>query len=783
MRATSIAMAGAILAFSAPTVSAQLPAFPGAEGAGAYAKGGRDGDVYIVTNLNDSGQGSLRYGIENAPAAGRMIVFGVSGTINLNSDIVIDDDTPFITIAGQSAPAGGITLAHRALRITDTHDVIVQHIASRPGDFAAVTDVYEPDAVWIRNSDNVIVDHVSASWSIDEVFSTSHTSDQVTVQWSYITEALHNSVHGSGNGTCCENHGYGGIIDGQQISYHHNLFAHNRSRNPRPGGQATDADFVNNVIYNAGDQYGYSGSSDNLDLNYIANFGIDGPNTTRDQLYNGDSPTTRIYASGNYFDHHNSNNDPNGLLDLTPAGSNTLGGVLGTDYVLNPAPVNVGGITVNATDAPTAYLQVLSYAGANRGSRDPIDNRVLRTVVNQWGDHIDSQNEVGGWHYPVSQTVALDPDGLPDWWKVKNGFDPDDNTVGLQKPVPGGYTNLELYLHELNARYLPPAATVQKVVTTAYGAGADAQVNENGGLSATSTGIGTAATLDAHWTGSSGATNQAILMKFDLSQIVPGTIKSASLQLSTAAAISGTHNFTVYGLEHDADGWDWNESTVEFASAPGLVFDGNSRTLGVNDLFDDANQFTYGDPADLLRLGAINTTSGTLPAGSTISLNNLNLAVFLNMAAYFQDESQEGIVTLLLQQNNNAPAASFYSKEGSAEFAPRLVLEAVLAAVEPVLPGDFNNDGTVDAGDYVRWRNHLGDPDETNIAFNGDGGNVGLDDYALWKAHYGNPPGGPGLNGSHSPVPEPISWPSALAAALTLVTLRRARCRLAPVPT
>ena len=299
----------------------------------ALAIGGRNGDVYVVSNLNNSGSGSLRDGIDTAPVSGRTIVFEVSGTIDLLSDLTID--SPYVTIAGQTAPLGGISLAHRALLINNTHDVIVQHIAIRPGDFATVPNVYEPDSLWIRNSDNVIVDHVSASWSTDEVLSTSHTSDQVTVQWSYITEALHQSNHGDGMGGCCENHGYGGIIDGQQITYHHNLFADNRSRNPRAGGQATDADFVNNVIYNAGDKYGYGGSTDKMDVNLIGNFAIDGPNTTGDYIFVGDSATTRIYASGNYFDHENSANDPDGLLDLVPSGANTLGGTLGTDYVLN----------------------------------------------------------------------------------------------------------------------------------------------------------------------------------------------------------------------------------------------------------------------------------------------------------------------------------------------------------------------------------------------------------------------------------------------------------------
>src|SRR5262249_3544672 len=177
---------------SAPAVNAQLVAFPGAEGAGKFATGGRNGDVYVVSNLNDSGAGSLRQGIDTAPAAGRMIVFSVGGTINLLTDINIT--RPNITLAGQSAP-GGITLAHRALNINNTNNIILQHIAVRPGDFYTAPSVYEPDSVSVNNTSNLIIDHVSASWSTDEVLSVSHASTNVTVQWSLITEALHNSNH------------------------------------------------------------------------------------------------------------------------------------------------------------------------------------------------------------------------------------------------------------------------------------------------------------------------------------------------------------------------------------------------------------------------------------------------------------------------------------------------------------------------------------------------------------------------------------------------------------
>src|SRR5262245_20618720 len=174
----------AALWLSASAAEAQLVAFPGAEGAGKFAVGGRNGDVYVVSNLNNSGAGSLRQGIDTAPAAGRMIVFSVGGTIDLLTDLNIT--RPNITVAGQTAP-GGITLAHRALSISNTNNIIVQHIAVRPGDFYTAPTVYEPDSIGVVNSNNVILDHVSASWSTDEVLSVTHASTNVTVQWSLVT--------------------------------------------------------------------------------------------------------------------------------------------------------------------------------------------------------------------------------------------------------------------------------------------------------------------------------------------------------------------------------------------------------------------------------------------------------------------------------------------------------------------------------------------------------------------------------------------------------------------
>ncbi len=630
---------------------AQLLAFPGAEGAGRYSTGGRGGDIYYVQNLNDSGPGSLRYGIQTASGP-RTILFNVAGTIRLQSNLDINKSN--ITIAGQSAPGGGITIADRQTRVVNSGDVqtsnvILQYLRFRVGDtYTRQTDsTYEPDALWIAGSNNVMVDHVSASWGVDEQLSVSHGSTNVTVQWSIVGGALHNAGHHKGN------HGYGSIIHGGETSILHNLYVNNRSRNPAVGGPGGGhLSVVNNVISNPGGRFSYSGGTDDYSMNFVGNYGIAGPNTSiTNELFHGDSTTARIYYAGNYLDQNK-----NGILDGTPAPPNTLTGT----YAALPSPTPAA--PVNQTDAQQAYVQVLSRAGANR-YRDVVDAQLVRGVVNQTGSHIDSQTEIGGWPMLPTAAAPVDSnmDGVPDYFAVSNGFSPSTNIRNAL--APSGYTWLESYLHSLTPRSAPPTTTTRATLIAA----ADAQVSENGGTSASSSGNGSSTVLGARWNGDGGNAdrNEFILLKFNLSDVQPGSITDARLELTAAADLGGAgHKLRIYGLEHNAAGWDWNEGTVQFNNAPGLVFDSNSQTRGLN-------------AASLLTLGTID--AGGLTAGASVGFDNPNLAVFLNLAAYMEGMAQDGWATLLIERiDSNNVVTRFSSLEAGRNLAPRLIVDATI---------------------------------------------------------------------------------------------------------
>ena len=425
-------------------------AFPGAEGFGAHAQGGRGGDVYHVSNLDDSGPGSLRHGIESMSGP-RTVVFEVSGTIFLEDRLRITH--PYLTIAGQTAPGDGITLAQYPLDVAASH-VVVRYIRSRVGD----NIVQRTDAVHIEAGSNIMIDHVSASWAIDEVMSSqSGDVDLLTIQWSMITEALNESHHEKGD------HAYGGILGALRQSVHHNLYAHLKSRAPKVTWRRhCKVDFRNNVVYNWLINNSYDGASSYM--NWVNNYLKSGPATKDDvkhqvfelfdeydgslDLSEDQDHETSLYAEGNFVV-----GAPAISADNWSGGIRFDSGANEKDHRAHE-PHDFPALP-SETTAEEAYLQVLAGVGASH-VRDSVDIRIIeevRTGTATFGNGIiDSQSEVGG--YPVLQSLPApqdsDRDGMPDTWETDHGLDPQQASDRNGNNLSGTYyTNLEVYLNGL----------------------------------------------------------------------------------------------------------------------------------------------------------------------------------------------------------------------------------------------------------------------------------------------------------------------------------------------
>ncbi len=450
-----------ILATAMVHPRSQQLAFPTAEGYGKFARGGRGGLVYEVTNLNDHGKGSLREAVEATGA--RTVVFRVSGNIELESPLRIEH--PYITIAGQTAPGDGICIQNHQLSIDADH-VIIRYIRVRLGDKSGK----DYDAIGSRYTRHIILDHVSASWSVDECMSIYHC-DSITVQWCIISESLSQSNHVKGA------HGFGGIWGSNHGTYHHNLLAHHSSRNPRMASGSGHTDFRNNVIYNWGYNSCYGGEafqprSDKFtfsQINMVANYFKPGPATEPGKVsYRIANPSFRNetddfgrwYIAENFMEGNQ-----------TVSTDNWNGGVQ-TTIALEKIKRDKAwpSMPINQQTAVGAFELVLSNAGAILPKRDVIDARIIQEVKGGYATYegesykkshtvadpniacgiIDSQNDVGGW--PVLNSLEApadsDHDGMPDAWEDQNNldkFDPEDrNRVSTD-----GYTMLEVYLNRI----------------------------------------------------------------------------------------------------------------------------------------------------------------------------------------------------------------------------------------------------------------------------------------------------------------------------------------------
>ena len=452
-------------------------AFPGAEGFGRHTTGGRGGKVYHVTTLEDNNlPGTLRWA--NAQQGPKTIVFDVSGTIFLKSPLRF---TPHTTVAGQTAPGDGICLADYPVMISSNN--IIRYLRFRLGNREVAN--HEGDGLGGSRCHNIIIDHCSISWSIDECLSVYGNRD-FTVQWCIVSQSLNNAGHQKGA------HGYGGNWGGSGASYHHNLIAHHTSRTPRLGPSPftqTDErmDLRNNVIYNwtANGCYGGEGMTVNIVNNYykpgpgtptdLRGMRIAAPNIRTSQYTHHDSPRPNVwdrmwhvwgkyYVSGNVNSRYPEVTKDNWTYGIynqispdandgtyTPATKDTI-------RLAKPMPFE----PVTTQTAEDAYQLVLAHAGASL-HRDALDNVIVRDVregkATYTGEGCDPgiiniQDDVKLGNSPWPELKSLpapkdtDGDGMPDDWERQHGLNPNDandgNAVGAD-----GYTNLEYYLNEI----------------------------------------------------------------------------------------------------------------------------------------------------------------------------------------------------------------------------------------------------------------------------------------------------------------------------------------------
>ena len=761
------------------TMMGQAPAFPGAEGHGRYVTGGRGGEIRHVTNLNDSGTGSLRAAVNGSTK--KIVVFDVGGIIELKSDLTIGANT---TIAGQTAPAPGITLRYRTVRPTSNN--IIRFIRFRRGEEKDVND--GADATWQKEVDGVILDHCSFSWSIDEIASF-YDNTHFTMQWCTLGEALANPGHTKGE------HSYGGIWGGKGASFHHNFLCHMQNRVPRFCGarynwdgydktkyssaiEAEIVDFRNCVMYNWGAGNGCYGGTGGGNINIVNNYYKAGPATLNKTRVTQISVATednaegtpflgyccRYYINGNYVTAAGSsaaNYDWKGVK--YDSGTYTINNeeycadpnhYYGTDatYVKNSdntdcvkikldSPVETGEVTTHT--AENAYTKVLAYAGASL-NRDAVDARYMKEAKNGTTTYIGSAEKTGEGktiaHRPGiidfvrdqgtyelestqrSATFDKDGDGMPDEWELLNGLDPnsaaDGKTITLDTEK-GWYTNLEVYLSSL----------VEDIMK---GGNEDAQSSVNEYYPAC-----------VKMPEPTPTPNCSILWKFDtggegqqptLSGLAQNGIKSATVTLGSELKYNGTQ--TAGGLK---------ETKIQQAIVNDNPTDANTIIFSIT----PADGYTLKPTSVMFTATRIGTDRGKIDAkwvddngtevictaatpkrNSTPSGKEDESPFYSTYSTDLDGNAITGECKLII----NLYALSFTNDKGTtlkdAGFC-NITIEGVMTAPE-VTKGDVNGDGKVDMSDVTDLVQYiLGNPSEdfnTDAAdVNGDG-EIGMPD-------------------------------------------------------
>jgi hypothetical protein len=427
-------------------------AFPGAEGYGRFAIGGRGGRVVKVTNLRDAGPGSLRAAVElDEP---RTVVFDVGGRIVLESKLVIRH--PYLTIAGQTAPGKGICISNYNLGMLGAHDVIVRHIRVRPGNTSGET----LDGMGMASSDHALFDHCSISWTHDEAFS-SRGARNISLQRTLISEAL--NIAGHRNYEPGKQHGYAASIGGDIGSFHHNLLAHCAGRNwslagglDKAGRHAGRLDIRNNVVYNWGHRTTDGGARQ---VNFVNNYYKPGPASKASHVLMAEREAVAAFGPQMYYVAGN-------VMEGRFGASEPLAGVFERrgepheNWIVAEPFFEPHVVTQSAEEA---YADVLADVGCNVPYLDDHDARVIdevRTGTTSYNGSVsglpglpDSQDDVGGWEdYPEVHRDADwdgDDDGMPTVWERERGLDPANASDAVADVDGDGYTNLEEYLDSI----------------------------------------------------------------------------------------------------------------------------------------------------------------------------------------------------------------------------------------------------------------------------------------------------------------------------------------------
>ncbi len=737
-----------------------IPAFPGAEGFGADNPGGRGGDVYHVTNLNDGGVGSLRHGIENAPGGGRTIVFDVGGWIDLNSKLGVTRDN--ITIAGQTAP-GGVGVRGNQFSV-GADDIVVRHMRFRPGKSAGRVDAVNVN----NNSDRVIFDHVSAQFAFDENFSVQ--GRDITLQYSSVAYGM-------------VDHSAGSLIEGAgKLSFHHNLYAHNETRNPK--ARAELIDWRDNVVYNY--HNGFIAGDSETDVNpnwranfdgntYISNVGGSG----RPMMTGGRTQNYDLYYGLNALDRDGDHDHEPIVYTRDQARSSQS--IISSAYNWFAAPFPAPDVW-QAGGPAAAYDRVLEQFGATPWDRDEVDQLLHNQVATHTGSRISRESQLpgitnggfatlGGLPAPID----TDRDGMPDAWEVAHGLDPNsaDHNGDFDND---GYTNLEDYLHDLAAFAAPGPI-------------------EFGG-------INNRYALSQNWTHGWQPSRHDTVHVRDGAAVVDavgqhGGVVVVAPDDGDSAVLSVTSGWLIVHDELIVGGTDTAQGV--------LVLHGGALTtpllrIGDNSVFS----FTGGSLHADIVVGDLTNDGGTLAPGNStgathvqgrLTLQSGTLQIEAASAADFDTLEVDGVATLggtlaLDLINGFTPkhgdtftfltAGSIVGRfdhlllpdltEDDLALSLNITDTRAELRVIDLLPGDANHDGRVDAFDLGLWQTQFGMTGQGLSAdFDGDH-DVDTFDLGLWQLNFGT--------GLSAAVPEPTG-----AMATTLLAPLLLRRRAAPTAT